>query len=63
MNAYDWLIEQGFDPDRDALLFAYLRHWEINNQFMQMNDPAEQFAASRGYVEYLETGSIDEWDD
>lgn len=58
-----WLIDQGFTEEKDAILFKYLESWTFNNQFMQMDDPVGLFEASRGFVEYLATGDIADWDD
>lgn len=58
-----WLADQGFTVEKDEILFKYLESWTYNNQFMQMDNPVEFFEASRGYVEYLATGDIADWDD
>lgn len=52
------LEEAGLDERRDPELYSYLELWLINNQFMEMADPAALFLVSRGYVEYKATGHV-----
>jgi hypothetical protein len=54
------LEAEGFLPEKDAKLYAYVAYWLHNNQNLPLpdEDKWKMILDSYGYHQYLETGDV-----